>query len=119
MVVLSPLCLPNIANESRFDITPNGQQIHIAFGPPEPHSSRHPCFKLENAEKLEELKERIWSHFQKGGSAAALQTDEPGKGASGKSFVEARQVRLRPLMSVNRCKGCGIPDKILCKGLCW
>ena len=44
----------------RFDITPGGQQIHIAIGPAEVESARHPCFKLYSLEALLELQERIY-----------------------------------------------------------
>lgn len=43
-----------------FDITPGGQQIHIAIGPPEVESSRHPCFKIPDADALLSLQERIF-----------------------------------------------------------
>jgi len=43
-----------------FDITPGGQQIHIAVGPAEVESSRHPCFKIYNAEALLNLQKRIY-----------------------------------------------------------
>lgn len=48
----------------RFDITPNGQQVHVSFGPPATEkSSRHPCFKVESKEALRTLQTKIWTHF--------------------------------------------------------
>jgi hypothetical protein len=89
----SPTLLPvfslsNLSNEckTRFDITPKGQQIHISSSSPlpnEPTASRHPCFKLESKEKLQELRERIWSHFERGGGAAPMAADRPGGENSG------------------------------------
>lgn len=70
----------------RFDITPKGQQIHISSNSPvpnEPTASRHPCFKLENGEKLNELREKIWAHFERGGEGKPMAADKPGGEASG------------------------------------
>lgn len=52
---LHPIC--------RFDITPGGQQIHIAIGPVEVESARHPCFKLETEEQLWQLQGRIYVSY--------------------------------------------------------
>lgn len=74
----------------RFDITPNGQQIHIAFGSNEPNSKRHPCFKLASPEALLQLQTRVYEHFVGGKAAAPLEADEPGGENSGEwcySFV--------------------------------
>jgi len=74
-----------------FDITLKGQQIHISSSSPlpnEPTASRHPCFKLESKEKLQELRERIWSHFERGGEAAPMAADKPGSEDSGAKGVE-------------------------------
>lgn len=46
-------------------------------------SSRHPCFRLGSAELLEELRVRIWEHYESGGEAAPLEADRPGGVASG------------------------------------
>ncbi|CEL00482.1 Glyoxalase/Bleomycin resistance protein/Dihydroxybiphenyl dioxygenase [Aspergillus germanicus] len=72
-----------------FDIGNSGQQVHVAFGPNESLSSRrHPCFKLESPEKLQELQQRIWDHHVRGGDAAPLQADQPGGQNSGAKGVE-------------------------------
>ena len=68
---------------TRFDITPGGQQIHIAFGPNELKSSRHPCFRLESPEALLELRQRIYDHHVAGGAAAPQEADKPGEEDSG------------------------------------
>ncbi|KAK3621468.1 hypothetical protein LTR56_022801 [Elasticomyces elasticus] len=74
-----------------FDIGESGQQIHIAFGPNEERSSRHPCFRLESGEKLLELRQRIWDHHEKGGEAAPKEADKPGAVNSGAQGVEYPQ----------------------------
>ncbi|WPG98131.1 Glyoxalase/Bleomycin resistance protein/Dihydroxybiphenyl dioxygenase [Acrodontium crateriforme] len=74
-----------------FDIAESGQQIHIAFGPNEIKSSRHPCFRVESLEALVLLRRRIWEHFLRGGDAAPLEADDPGKEASGAKGVEYPQ----------------------------
>jgi catechol 2,3-dioxygenase-like lactoylglutathione lyase family enzyme len=84
---LPPTTSPiHLSNNQRFDITPHGQQIHISSASPlpnEPTAARHPCFKLESAEKLQELREKIWAHFEKGGKAAPMAADKPGAEDSG------------------------------------
>jgi hypothetical protein len=72
--------------EIRFDITPQGQQIHIAFGPHEAKSSRHPCFKINSQEDLLVLQRKVWEHHVKGTKSAALEADKPGEENSGKCF---------------------------------
>jgi hypothetical protein len=75
-----------VADGTRFDITPKGQQIHISSNSPvpnEPTASRHPCFKLESVEKLNELRERIWAHYEKGGDGKPMAADKPGDIDSG------------------------------------
>ncbi|KAH8811193.1 Glyoxalase/Bleomycin resistance protein/Dihydroxybiphenyl dioxygenase [Xylogone sp. PMI_703] len=71
-----------------FDITPGGQQIHIAFGANELKSSRHPCFRVESPEALVQLQTRIWEHHAAGGEAAPLEADKPGGENSGAKGVE-------------------------------
>ena len=66
-----------------FDITPQGQQVHIAFGENETNSSRHPCFKVESAEKLLALRKRIWEHFERRDEGAPREADKPGEESSG------------------------------------
>ncbi len=44
--------------------------VHIAFGPDEKKSSRHPCFKLSSGEALLKLRQRVWEHYERGGNAA-------------------------------------------------
>jgi hypothetical protein len=78
-----------LINIYRFDITPKGQQIHISSNSPvpnEPTASRHPCFKLESVEKLNELRQRIWAHFERGGEGKPMAADKPGDIDSGKCF---------------------------------
>jgi hypothetical protein len=62
----------------RFDITPKGQLVHIACGPREVESPRHPCFRLESPEALNKLQQRIWEHYQKGDASAPRMADKPG-----------------------------------------
>ncbi|RDL41633.1 Glyoxalase resistance protein dioxygenase [Venustampulla echinocandica] len=71
-----------------FDITPGGQQIHIAFGANELKSSRHPCFKLDSPKGLLELQQRVWSHHVSGKSGAPAEADKPGEESSGSKGVE-------------------------------
>lgn len=67
--------------------------MHIAFGPND-YSRRHPCFKLGSPEGLNELRERIWSHFEAGGEGKPLEADKPGAENSGKRrFVDASIMR--------------------------
>jgi catechol 2,3-dioxygenase-like lactoylglutathione lyase family enzyme len=68
---------------SRFDITPKGQQIHIAFGPATEESSRHPCFQVESQEALLKLQRRVFEHFEAGGKGAPRAADKPGAENSG------------------------------------
>lgn len=77
---LSHVLIPTII---RFDITPGGQQIHIAFGQNELKSSRHPCFKLESPEALLELRTRVWEAHVAGGAGAPVEADKPGEKDSG------------------------------------
>ncbi|KAK4503598.1 hypothetical protein PRZ48_004513 [Zasmidium cellare] len=74
-----------------FDIGDSGQQIHIAFGPNELKSSRHPCFRLESPDALLALRQRIWEHHVKGDDAAPKEADQPGEtnsGAQGKEYPQ-------------------------------
>ena len=61
-----------------FDITPKGQQVHIAFGPPNDESSRHPCFKVESPEKLVQLQHKVYEHYERGGDGGPKAADKPG-----------------------------------------
>ena len=67
----------------RYDIGTSGQQVHIAFGPAEKNSSRHPCFRIDSPEALLELRRRVWEHHQAGGASAPLEADKPGEVNSG------------------------------------
>ncbi|BDD61525.1 hypothetical protein MPDQ_001548 [Monascus purpureus] len=71
-----------------FNIGDSGQQVHIAFGTNEPNSRRHPCFRVDSQEKLQQLQQRIWDHYVRGGAAAPLQADKPGELNSGAEGVE-------------------------------
>jgi hypothetical protein len=115
----------------RFDITPNGQQVHIAYGTPSDFvalSSRHPCFRVESAEALSKLQSRVWEHFERGGPSAPVTADKPGESISGMSM------RLfNMLCEINFVGDLGAdmrfgwirdysfryPEKILRSGLCW
>lgn len=72
----------------RFDITPKGQQIHIAFhdpAKPNDHSaSRHPCFRLESPEALLTCQQRVFEHFESKALGAPVAADKPGEVNSGK-----------------------------------
>lgn len=69
----------------RFDITPKGQQVHIAFGPENDKGHpRHPCFRLESPEALLECQKRVWEHYERGDTAAPMMADKPGERDSGK-----------------------------------
>jgi hypothetical protein len=73
----------------RFDITPRGQQVHVAFGEPSDFaalSSRHPCFQVESSEALSKLQTQIWEHFERGGPSAPIMADKPGGPVSGMSM---------------------------------
>ncbi|OBT39921.1 hypothetical protein VE00_09602, partial [Pseudogymnoascus sp. WSF 3629] len=68
-----------------FDITPGGQQIHIAFDMPnDAKAMRHPCFKLESPEALEKLQRKVWRHFEMRteSEGAPLEVDRPGEADS-------------------------------------
>jgi hypothetical protein len=66
-----------------FDIADSGQQVHIAFGPEEVESRRHPCFSVSSGKALLGLQTKIFEHFQKGGQSAPRQCDQPGTQNSG------------------------------------
>ncbi|KAK4542350.1 hypothetical protein LTR36_006806 [Oleoguttula mirabilis] len=87
---LTPRPVPKMQKDSLrwFDIADSGQQVHIAFGPNESKSSRHPCFKLESQDALLKLRRRIWEHHEKGGEAAPEEADRPGEVNSGDQGVE-------------------------------
>ena len=82
---LKPRAVPQLQKSSLawFDIGTSGQQVHIAFGPNELESSRHPCFKLESPQALLELQKKVYQHFEKGGKAAPKAADKPGEENSG------------------------------------
>ncbi|KAK3400470.1 hypothetical protein B0T20DRAFT_404456 [Sordaria brevicollis] len=94
---LTPIPVPSaqVGTLAWFNISDSGQQLHIAIGRPEidfteeaRNASRHPCFKVENAEKLRELQERVWEHYKRGGEGAPMGCDEPGTVGSGAQGVE-------------------------------
>lgn len=78
---------PNLMQ--RFDITPDGQQIHVSSASAEgsisndPKASRHACFKLDSQEGLNELQRRIYGHFETGGDGKPMAADKPGEADSG------------------------------------
>jgi catechol 2,3-dioxygenase-like lactoylglutathione lyase family enzyme len=71
-----------------FDIGSSGQQVHVAFGPEEVESRRHPCFQVPSAEALLNLQTRIYEHYSKGDKSAPRQADQPGQENSGSKGVE-------------------------------
>jgi hypothetical protein len=71
----------------RFNIGSSGQQIHITDHiAADPESTRHPCFKINSREELEQLKKSIYDHHVRGGPAAPLTADKPGEVDSGQLF---------------------------------
>lgn len=94
-IFVSHLMFTLVLNDYRFDIGDSGQQVHIAFGPAEPKSSRHPCFKIGSPEALLELRQRIWEHHQKGDDSAPQEADKPGEEASGAYALLQLFQRLR------------------------
>lgn len=71
-----------------FDIGDSGQQVHIAFGPVEVESRRHPCFQLPSPEALVALQRKIWDHYLRKDQSAPRQADEPGNVNSGSQGSE-------------------------------
>ncbi|RDI88287.1 hypothetical protein Vi05172_g1784 [Venturia inaequalis] len=74
-------------NLAWFDITPGGQQVHIAFGENDAKSRRHPCFKVESPEALLKLRRQIWEHFEKADQASPQEADKPGEESSVKAVA--------------------------------
>ncbi|KAJ6051853.1 uncharacterized protein N7446_006490 [Penicillium canescens] len=66
-----------------FNLGSSGQQIHVTIGSTDPTSTRHPCFKLDSREELDEIKTSIYEHHIRGGPAAPLAADKPGEQDSG------------------------------------
>ncbi|KAH8660938.1 hypothetical protein BGZ60DRAFT_414307 [Tricladium varicosporioides] len=89
---MTPVAVPVLQKDTLawFDITPNGQQVHIAFGTNENQkSTRHPCFKLESPEALLKLQSRIWEHFDSSEvKGKPMEADKPGERDSGAQGVE-------------------------------
>lgn len=90
---LTPRPVPQLQRETLawFDIGSSGQQVHVAFGkaPDFEHtSSRHPCFKVGSIEELDELRSRIWSHYERKDESAPMEADKPGMEDSGAKGVE-------------------------------
>lgn len=110
----------------RFDISPGGQQVHIAFGENDLKSRRHPCFKVESPEALLKLRRQIWEHFEKADKASPQEADRPGEEDSGTSFVLLifvfKLILLEHCSSYvfqNRGKRSRIPATIFRQRLCW
>ena len=90
---LTPRAVPHLQRSTLawFDIGSSGQQVHIAIGKPEDFahsSSRHPCFRVGSVEALNELRAKVWEHYERGGEAAPLEADRPGAKNSGAEGVE-------------------------------
>jgi hypothetical protein len=83
------------ADMHRFDITPNGQQIHIAFGPNELKSSRHPCFKLGSMEDLNALRQKVWDHHVRAEASSPQEADQPGGEDSGKLLLPKPRAQIQ------------------------
>ncbi|KAJ5295341.1 hypothetical protein PENANT_c001G00746 [Penicillium antarcticum] len=66
-----------------FNLGSSGQQIHVSVGATDPTATRHPCFKLDTREELEEIKTSIYDHHVQGGPAAPMAADKPGEQNSG------------------------------------
>ncbi|EKD04199.1 hypothetical protein A1Q2_01496 [Trichosporon asahii var. asahii CBS 8904] len=82
----APDPVPQLQRDSLrwFRVGDTGQQVHVSFDEPNSGKTRcHPCFALRDGEALLELQKRIWDAFQKGGKAAPMAADEPGKENSG------------------------------------
>lgn len=74
-----------------FALGASGQQVHVAIGKPHDFgaaSSRHPCFRVAGPDALDELRQRVWAHFERGGEAAPKEADRPGERDSGAQGVE-------------------------------
>lgn len=82
---LTPRPVPQLQKHrlAWFDIGTSGQQVHIAFGPNEVESKRHPCFQIESPEALLQLQKRIWAHYERKDEAAPKAADKPGEENSG------------------------------------
>ncbi|CAK3952796.1 Hypothetical predicted protein [Lecanosticta acicola] len=90
---LTPRPVPELQKGSLawYDLGSSGQQVHIAFGPAEANSSRHPCFRVASPEALLLLRQRVWEHHRAGGASAPQQADRPGEvdsGAQGKEYPQ-------------------------------
>jgi catechol 2,3-dioxygenase-like lactoylglutathione lyase family enzyme len=90
---LTPRPVPQLQRDrlAWFNMGTSGQQVHIAIGKPEDFehtSSRHPCFKLGSVEDLIALRQRVWTHYERGGEAAPKEADKPGEKNSGAEGVE-------------------------------
>ncbi|KAK7897805.1 hypothetical protein LTR67_004435 [Exophiala xenobiotica] len=112
---LTPRAVPVLQKDTLawFDIGTSGQQVHVAIGAAtdfsSPLSSRHPCFKIQNPEALLELRRRIWEHYQRGGSSAPQQADQPGREASGGVFSLTLPTLLFEAREALRFDAFGVP----------
>ncbi|KAB8075412.1 Glyoxalase/Bleomycin resistance protein/Dihydroxybiphenyl dioxygenase [Aspergillus leporis] len=84
----APVPQAQVETTAWFNIAGGPQQVHIAFGPNGPNSSRHPCFKIASLEDLQKLQQRIWEHHVRGGRAAPSEADKPWEAISGEMTVE-------------------------------
>lgn len=93
---LTPRPVPALQRDTLawFDIGSSGQQVHVAFGQPADFayaSSKHPCFRVETPEALNELREKVWAHHERGGEGAPQACDRPGEESSGSKGKEYPQ----------------------------
>jgi hypothetical protein len=102
----------------RFDITPKGQQVHIALGPKEAESPRHPCFRLESLEALTKLQQKIWEHYQRGDASAPRAADKPGVENSGETVFFSFDCIAISADGMKRIESRWISTKILRQRLC-
>lgn len=103
-----------------FDIGSSGQQVHIAFGPNETESSRHPCFKIESQEKLLELQQKVWEHYERKDGASPRAADKPGEANSGMLIglhgVEADLTETRQVQRVSNIRAVSSQGTMLAIG---
>lgn len=115
---LTPRPVPHLQKHmlAWYDIGTSGQQVHIAFGPQEVDSSRHPCFKLESPEKLVELQNKVWEHYERKDESSPRAADKPGEVNSGR-YITAFDYHVSKLTLV-RFSRCRISFTVLCERLC-
>lgn len=98
-----------------FRVGDTGQQVHVSFDVPGSGKTRcHPCFALRSGEALAELQARIWEFYKKGGRAAPMAADEPGKENSGAKVSSDGQARASGEGGADR-QGVEYPSRFFCR----